>query len=174
MPGWNALASDCPERVWDGEWVMAGNGHSGRSKAGRQETVILTTDADGGGFKFPNSRPDGRDWCELTVKWFEAMQAGPLAPVMGVEADWYSLFDLALLKDDFYRMPKKSAVMAAEIRQREESFGITPAARIKLKIQDRTPDDTSVGAAHSQTRGDAVAEDVRRRRSQLRVVGSGA
>ncbi|WP_223852147.1 phage terminase small subunit [Bifidobacterium myosotis] len=151
---------------------MAGNGHAGRSKPGKG--VILESPDEPLGLPLPSVRPDGREWNSLTKRWYESMRTGPMAPIMGAQADWYSLLDLAMLKDDFYSMPKKSAVMAAEIRQREESFGITPAARIKLKINDRTPDDTSVGAAHSQTRGDAVAEEVRRRRSQLRVVNGGA
>lgn len=152
---------------------MAGNGHTGRSKPGKQGVILEAPDKPMG-MELPATRPDGREWNRLTKLWYESMRTGPMAPIMGAEADWFSLLDLAMLKDDFYTMPKKSAVMAAEIRQREESFGITPAARIKLKIQDRTPDDTSVGAQHTETRGDAVASEVNRRRSMLRVVNSGA
>lgn len=150
---------------------MAGNGHKGRSR-NIEPGLILEAPDEPQGLELPDHRPDGREWNDLTVQWYESMRTGPMAPIMGAKADWFSLLDLAMLKDDFYSMPKKSAVMAAEIRQREESFGITPAARIKLKIQDRTPDDTSVGAPRAESRGDAVADDVNRRRSMLRVVGS--
>lgn len=126
------------------------------------------------GLPLPNTRPDGRDWLELTVNWYESMRCGPMAPRMGMEADWYSLMDLAKLKDDYWRMSKPSAVMAAEIRQREDSFLITPAARIKAKITEIEADDMSVGTGHADTRGDAVKEDVDRRRRQLRVVNGGA
>ena len=70
------------------------------------------------GLDLPATRPDGREWLDLTKRWYKSMQTGPMAPRMGMEADWFSLMDLAKLKDDYWRMSKPSAVMAAEIRQR--------------------------------------------------------
>lgn len=151
---------------------MAGNGHSGRSKAGRN--VVLKSPDTVMGLDLPATRPDGREWLDLTKRWYRSMQTGPMAPRMGMEADWFSLMDLAKLKDDYWRMSKPSAVMAAEIRQREDSFLITPAARIKAKIEAIEADDMSTGTERPETRGEAVKEDVDRRRSQLRVVNGGA
>ena len=48
------------------------------------------------------------------------------------------------------------------------------AARIKAKIEAIEADDMSTGTGRPETRGEAVKEDVDRRRRQLRVVNGGA
>ena len=129
------------------------------------------------GLEFPAVRPDGQEWLERTKKWYESLRVSPLAQRMGVEADWYAVQDLALLKDDFWRPKTKGRwMLASEIRQREATLGITPEARVRLKFDAPQPDDMKASAYEGDTEGARNVQRNRQRASALglRVIDGGA
>lgn len=84
-------------------------------------------------------RPDGKEWMSWTREYYRSFRTSPQAVKLGTDLDWSSVWDTCLLKDNFYRKP--SAMLAAEIRARENAFGITPLARHALKWDAPTADD---------------------------------
>jgi hypothetical protein len=102
---------------------VAGNGRG----AQKSKNPILRAPDSPMGLEFPAVRPDGQEWLERTKKWYESLRVSPLAQRMGVEADWYAVQDLALLKDDFWRPKTKGRwMLASEIRQREATLALHP------------------------------------------------
>jgi len=75
------------------------------------------------------------DWNELTVAWWEDIWASPMAPEF-LSSDLHGLFLLADLVDLFWS-PSSSArdriLLAAEIRQQRQCFGLTPIDRRRLQ-----------------------------------------
>lgn len=78
-----------------------------------------------------------------TKEYYHSFQVSPQAVKLGTDLDWSSVWDTCLLKDNFYRKP--SAMLAAEIRARENAFGITPLARHALKWDAPSSDDLGAG-----------------------------
>jgi hypothetical protein len=132
---------------------MAGNGR----RASRASGETLKWDGVVRGPDFPATRPDGKsEWLRLTKIYYQSFRVSPQAVKLGTDLDWSSVFDLCLLKDNFYRKP--SAMLAAEIRARENAFGITPLARHALKWDAPSAEDLGAGQAH----GDANTVEMKR------------
>ncbi|MCO6558493.1 MAG: hypothetical protein J6575_03530 [Bifidobacterium sp.] len=118
---------------------MAGNGR----RASKATGEALQWDGVKRGPDLPATRPDGKEWLPFTKKYYMDFRVSPQAVKLGTSLDWYSVIDLCILKDNFYHHP--SAVAAAEIRARENEFGITPLARHALKWDAPSTDDLGAG-----------------------------
>lgn len=66
----------------------------------------------------------------MTVQWWQDVWRSPMAPEF-LQADIHGLYVLAELRDRFWREP--SAALAAEIRQQEQRFGLSPIDRRRLQ-----------------------------------------
>ena len=126
---------------------MAGTGRRASKATGEP----LKWDGEVRGHDLPSTRPDGKEWLANSIEYYEEFRRSPQALKMGTDLDWQSVLDLVFLKDCFYRRP--GAQMAAEIRARENQFGITPLARHALKWDAPDPNQMAAG-------GGAVVNDV--------------
>lgn len=122
-----------------------------RRSASRVNGETLKWDGIIRGPDMPALRPDGKEWLANSIEYYEEFRRSPQALKMGTDLDWQSVLDLVFLKDCFYRRP--GAQMAAEIRARENQFGITPLARHALKWD--APDTNQMAAG-----GGAAVNDV--------------
>lgn len=76
--------------------------------------------------------PKDRDWLPATRRWWAEVWASPMAGEY-LRSDISGLIRLAMLIDLFYQEPKTG--LAAEIRQSEKGFGLTPLDRRRLEWQ---------------------------------------
>lgn len=74
--------------------------------------------------------PGGTMWHKQTRAWWKDVWASPMAKEF-LQADRHALVRLAVLVNDFWMKP--SAALAAEIRQQESRFGLTPIDRHRLQ-----------------------------------------
>lgn len=80
----------------------------------------------------PPRRPDTRrKWHAWTLESWRLIRESPMASEF-LAADVPGLIRLAMLWDDFVRAPKK-VTLAAEIRQQEQRFGLSPLDRRRLQ-----------------------------------------
>lgn len=88
-----------------------------------------------------------------TSKWWATIWRSPMAS-RWLEADVEGLYLVAVLRNEFYQRP--SPTLAAEIRQQEARFGLTPIDRRRLdwRIEGpkSEPDQAPKPAASSPTR----------------------
>ncbi|HXG36535.1 MAG TPA: hypothetical protein VNL15_06175 [Dehalococcoidia bacterium] len=75
-----------------------------------------------------------REWHRLTTAWWHDIWHSPMAAEF-LEADMHALYRLAVLIDRFWyeSSAKSSAKLAAEIRQQQTAFGLTPIDRRRLQ-----------------------------------------
>ena len=106
--------------------------------------------------------PDGVDWPERTLAWWQTWRTSPLAQTF-TDTDWDFLVDTALLHAQMWG---GNLAVAAELRIRQAKFGATPEDRMRLKVIV----DTDVTAA--RTASATVPSD--RKRRLLRAVNDGA
>ncbi|MEE8668286.1 MAG: hypothetical protein SOI13_01575 [Bifidobacterium mongoliense] len=139
---------------------MAGNGR----RASKSTGETLKWDGVVRGLELPSCRPDGKEWLDLTKQYYYSFRVSPQAVKLGTDLDWYSVLDTCLLKDNFFRRP--GGVLAAEIRARENAFGITPLARHALKWDAPSNDDLGAGS-----HGAANVVDAARRRDVRKMLG---
>lgn len=77
----------------------------------------------------------GKRWHPWTLDWYAEASAMPHCTLWG-KADWRLLFDLARMKDAWYKQGEDGkASEAAQIRLRERDLGIGPGALAALKIK---------------------------------------
>ena len=77
------------------------------------------------------SLPDlGRDWHDMTVKWWFDVWHSPMSDEF-LRADEHGLIRLAVLIDEFWESPSKA--LASEIRLQQQAFGLTPLDRRRLE-----------------------------------------
>lgn len=118
---------------------MAGQGR----RASRVNGETLKWDGIIRGPELPELRPDKVEWLAVTREYYENFRRSPQALKLGTDLDWSAVFDLVLLKDNFYR--RQGTQLAAEIRARENQFGITPMARHALKWDAPDPNQMAAG-----------------------------
>lgn len=122
-----------------GDRSVAGTGRRASKATGEP----LKWDGEVRGHDLPSTRPDGKEWLQATKDYYKHIRKSPQAVKLGTELDWDSILDLCILKDNFYRKP--GAVLAAEIRARENAIGATPLARHALKWDAPDSDDLGAG-----------------------------
>lgn len=76
----------------------------------------------------PEIRSNG--WHVMTLAWWADLWKSPMAAEY-LQVDSHALIRMALLIDDYWRKP--SHYLAAEIRQQEQRFGLTPLDRRRLE-----------------------------------------
>ena len=79
----------------------------------------------------PPTLPKGRRWDALTKQWWADIWASPMAPEY-LKADTGGLFRLALLVDAFWA-GSMDVRLAAEIRQEQAAYGLSPLDRRRLE-----------------------------------------
>lgn len=74
-------------------------------------------------------------WHQWTLDWYADVSTMPHC-VRWKATDWRTLFDLARLKDQWYKDGDEAKTsLSAEIRHRENALGLTDAGRKALKIR---------------------------------------
>lgn len=77
--------------------------------------------------------PDG-DWPEATREMYEAIRTEPFAADL-TPADWRHVIDTMALHRNLWRdEPANQIKVAAEVRLRLQSLGVTPEARMKMRL----------------------------------------
>jgi len=76
------------------------------------------------------SLPRDREWHKLTLAWWREVWRSPMAGEY-LDVDVHALYRLAVLVDRFWTQPKLA--IAAEIRQEQAHFGLTPLDRRRLE-----------------------------------------
>lgn len=76
--------------------------------------------------------PDDVGWPEATKRWWKSLADSPELEHLTV-ANWLDLFDTALCHADVWGTGNLNRL--AELRTRLDRFGLTPAARARLRIQ---------------------------------------
>jgi hypothetical protein len=104
--------------------------------------------------------PEG-DWPQQTLDWWETLRLSPMAQAW-VDADWSFLLDTALIHAEMWRGDLK---LAGELRLRMSQFGITPDARLRLRMQ--------VDLEEKAVKAASPNIDPARRRRLLKAVSDG-
>lgn len=112
-----------------------------------------------------NVLPGNADWHPLVRDWWEMVRTSPQSAAF-MESDWFSLVDLALLKNVYWA--KAGWAYAAEIRMREAKFGLTVKDRFDLRME-QDPRSTAREAAldDKNKRGNVTSITERRARAAM-------
>lgn len=126
---------------------MAGNGPppvptKRRRNADPHPTTVVVDDGTVTGPELPEMRGED-DWHPMTARLWEAMRRSPLMRDIG-ELGWLYLVDTMLMHHTMWA--KGRWEYASELRLRMAQFGITPADRLRLRIQIVTPKDDEPAA----------------------------
>ena len=78
----------------------------------------------------PRREEGDPDWHRLTRAWWRDLWRSPMATEY-LGSDVHALYRLAVLVDQFWRMP--SQALAGEIRLQQQAFGLTPLDRRRLE-----------------------------------------
>jgi hypothetical protein len=91
-------------------------------------------------------RPDGIEWHDVSVAYWDAIWDSPMAS----QYDTADVFQMVLLLDlvhEYWRLGPRDArtkiLLAAEIRLQCQNFGLTPLDRSRLKWEIERADDAS-------------------------------
>lgn len=108
----------------------------------------------------------GREWHPLTRAWWRNVWRSPMAGEY-LDTDRDGLGRLAMLVDDYYVAP--NVKLAAEIRQQEARFGLSPVDRSRLQWEVQKGEEAQSRRRPQPSPGGAVdaADDPRQ---ALRVV----
>lgn len=118
---------------------MAGRGPAPqpnlRTEHGRRRLLEFATITDDGEVRGPDL-PAG-DWPEQTRALYESLRRSPMAQTW-LDVDWYALHDLAILHRAYVEGELRHA---PELRLRLAQFGVTPEARLRLRlmVEDTPP-----------------------------------
>ena len=113
---------------------MAGRGFAPQLKHSREshtKSVIESmTQLTDDGVVRGHDLPDDREWPLATRELWEQLRRSPMAATW-LPADWSHLQDTALLHALFWEGDSR---LAGEIRLRLATFGVTPEARLRLRL----------------------------------------
>lgn len=134
-------------------------------RARRNKDAVPWAVIEGGGCAQP-PLPDNREWSPETRDWWAMWGRSPQARYFG-STDWAALLDSALIHHGYWSAESARARLefAAELRLRIAEFGATPAARLRLRIQFATAEETEAKAAKA-TKG----QSARDRREPLKAL----
>lgn len=94
--------------------------------------------------------PDGFEWPEATVKWWQTWRTSAQAQKF-TETDWSFLLDTAVLHADFWLGDYS---VAAELRLRAAKFGATPEDRARLRFAIGDPGAPAAPVVKLRTRAE--------------------
>ena len=86
-------------------------------------------------------------WHPMVLEWWRDLWASPMAPEYD-DADRHGLFELAMLRNDFWsaETARERKDAAAEIRLQDQRFGLSPIDRRRLQWEiERTEDAVAKG-----------------------------
>lgn len=94
-----------------------------------------------------------REWHPMVLQWWRDLWASPMAPEYD-EADRHGLFELAMLRDDFWRADsaKERKDAAAEIRLQDQRFGLSPIDRRRLQWEIERTDEAKEKGERRRTK----------------------
>ena len=87
------------------------------------------------------------EWHPMVLEWWRDLWASPMAPEYD-DSDRHGLFELAILRNDFWRAEtaRERKDAAAEIRLQDQRFGLSPIDRRRLQWEiERTEDAKAKG-----------------------------
>lgn len=93
------------------------------------------------------------DWHPMVLDWWRDLWASPMAPEYD-DSDRHGLFELAVLRNDFWRAEsaRERKDAAAEIRLQDQRFGLSPIDRRRLQWEiERTEDAKAKGERRRTT-----------------------
>src|SRR5688572_18902518 len=82
-----------------------------------------------------------RKWHPFTLSWWEDVRSSPMVPEY-LQSDLHGLYLLADLVDQYWRASdarKSTTMLAAEIRQQGQRFGLSPMDRRRLQWATAKP-----------------------------------
>lgn len=97
-------------------------------------------------------------WHRMTQVWWREVWQSPMAGEI-LRADEFALFMLAVLIDTFVKEPTVS--LAAEIRQQQREFGLTPLNRRRLEWQVTQTEEAVEKHHRRRAKQATVIEDAR-------------
>lgn len=140
----------------------------GRKNAARDDVTKLRADGVVRGPELPefpmldkNGFPV--EWHPLAIAWWDALRKSPQALLMNTEPDWMSALGTCLMVHAMWQNGRWE--LAAEVRQREKEYGLTPLSRRIARIAvvgEEDYDPYSVGSAG--VAGVTQIDDARRQR----------
>lgn len=91
------------------------------------------------------------DWHPMVLDWWRSLWASPMAPEYD-DADRHGLFELAMLRNDFWKAEtaKERKDAAAEIRLQDQRFGLSPIDRRRLQWEIVRTEDATAKSAKRQ------------------------
>lgn len=145
---------------------MAGRGPAGketlsRERDERRRAESFTIVSADGSLHGPDL-PDGFEWPDQTVAWWETWRKSAQAKTF-TDTDWSFLIDTAVMHAEFWL---GNRALAPELRLRVAKFGATPEDRMRLKIAVGEP----AGPAKPKLQTKASQN---RRARLLKAVGDG-
>lgn len=95
----------------------------------------------------PPRAPNGCQWCERTLEWWDKWRKSPQSKLLG-ETDWETMFEAAFLHNELWRTriidgthlsPTAVVNYLSELRRRVAAFGATWEDRQKLQLSITSP-----------------------------------
>ena len=101
----------------------------------------------------PELPPHIDGWHPMVLEWWRDLWASPMAPEYD-DADRHGLFELAMLRNDFWNatslLDRKLA--ATEIRLQDQRFGLSPIDRRRLQWEIERTDEAQDKGARRRTK----------------------
>lgn len=142
------------------------NASRARAEKGKIRTV---TDEPCEAPTFPEFMPDGTEWPDHTLDWWDSWSTNPLTADYRM-SDWLDLIDCAAIHGRMWQGDYKAA---AELRLRMARHGATREDRARLRIVFATADETERKAKAGAAGLPATAtseESARQRRGALKAL----
>lgn len=126
-----------------------------RQRRNRTTTAALLISSSSAGKQAP-PLPRDRDWHKMTRAWWHDVWHSPMATEF-LRADMHGLYRVAVLVDRFW--VEGGTTLAAEIRQEQAAYGLTPIDRRRLqweveRVESAVRKRQRPAASAAATRGD--------------------
>lgn len=114
--------------------------------------------------------PEG-NWHPMVTQWWADLWASPMAPEYD-DSDRHGLFELAMLRNDFWlaESPSERKSAAAEIRLQDQRFGLSPIDRRRLQWEIERSEQAQEAGQKRRSRSTPPAKPASDPRSILRAV----
>jgi hypothetical protein len=132
-------------------------------KRRQSEFTALTTDGEVRGPDLP-----GDGWPEETLAMYDTLRRSPMAQTW-LDADWRYLIDTMVLHAAYWQGEPK---LAGEIRLRLGQFGVTPEARLRLRllVDEAPPPESTLERLRARQAAQSLAPGSARRRRLMKAL----
>ncbi|GAB6937087.1 hypothetical protein ACQP60_18895 [Isoptericola variabilis] len=136
---------------------MAGMGPAPKpasTRARRNKTTTRATLKADASIIAPELPANPNGWHDMVLEWWRDLWASPMAPEYD-DADRHGLFELAMLRNDFWNATSlfDRKMAATEIRLQDQRFGLSPIDRRRLQWEiERTDEAQDKGARRRNTK----------------------